>query len=822
VDRIWLVLLTEQIHKFQELADKYRIEFKSRQGQDCVVRFNFSDFDGSVTTLIGTDKPFVLREFNMDEDIFKPVRPQQAEIQILTDASGVTIDSFLKDTDDVIKVYFDFGTWGNYWIGYLTQDDFQEIWQDSKHILVLRATDGIGKLSELELQDYDGDEVIGSTTPLTYIQYAMYKTPLPFIKFYVFNNLFHTSMTSGSNQTPLDQCKVDAKTFQKQVTEYDDSLTVLNKINAAFNQTVFMYKGMWHILRMEELYMPFADNLKGFVENFGVRTLVNKRFDIEVGSNSEVKQIVPEMLRFVIRKTKKDTISFKYDEFNEILCNETFSRGASTSITPSLKQYQLDSWKREFGSIATPTLATTGYGRKEEYNASGQLDDNYVYCDSAISSMAWLRSCDVNVLAKEKLVLSFDHKYGTTFAGNTTQFVALIMFYGITNNYTLDNNGVWVQSNASWTTNIKYLSIYYNGSPGLKPEEYQTLGVDSSQFPENGYFNILLIAADPTLFPGNVKKFTNLKLEVLYPFNGYNDASITGIQSIFTKTVDVRNNYEDEIFIDDAFSRVYKGTILENDGETPTSIEWYRERFNTESWGFRKQNAIAHWEHNRFNRNKIDANFYGLTWSDGATTEPLGLINTIKFVDDDPNKVYGILNLKEIDFSNSTWNATLIELFDADKDDDGTVVTKTLDTTATAGTYNAITYAKLTVVSAADFTLNSNQDQLTYVGTLPITIPITASLGGNINSRTSSPVLISLIKNTTTIASQSIAIPTTPFPFNANLNVGSVTLNTGDLLYIQLSSNITQIQVSTGGIDLSYTITSPYSYDPYQDKFIYK
>jgi len=629
-------------------------------------------------------------------------------------------------------------------------------------------------------------------------------------------------MTGGNNKTPLDQCNVDAKTFQKQVTEYDDNLTVLNKINTAFNQTVFMYKGMWHILRMEELYMPFADNLKGFVENFGVRSLVNKRFDIQVGANSEVKQIVPDMLRFIVRRTKKDTISFKYDEFNEILCNETFSRGALTSSTLGLKQYQLDNWKREYGIIGSPTLATTGYGRKEEFDTTtGQLEDNYVYCDGEVSANNWLRSCNVNVLSKEKLVLSFDHKYATTFSGNNTLYVAIIMFYGVTNNYTLDNNGVWVQSNASWTTNLKGLTLYYGATPGLKPEEYQTLSVDSSQFPEDGYFNILLWGVDPAFY-GNQKKFANLKLEILYPFNGYNDASITGIQSIFTKTAEVRNNYEDEIFIDDAFSRVYKGTILKTDGISTTEQTWYRQRFNTESWGFRKQNAIAHWEHNRFNRNKIDANFYGLTWDDNGTTEPLGLINTIKFVDDDPNKVYGILNLKEIDFSNSTWNATLIELFDEDKDDDGTVVTKNLDTTATAGTYNAITYAKLTVVSAADFMLNSNQDQLTYIGVSPITVPITASLGGNINIRTSSPVLISLIKNTTTIASQSIAIPTTPFPFNANLNVASVTLTYGDLLYIQLSSNITQIQVSTGGIDLSYTVTSPYNYDPYQDKFIYK
>ena len=803
------------------MAEKYRIEFKSRQGESCVVRFDFSDFTGSTTTLIGSDRPFVLSEFNMDEDIFKPVRPQQAEIQILTNSSGVSIDSFLRNADNDIIVYFDFGGFLEYWKGYLTQDDFQEIWQDSNHIIVLTATDGIGKLNEVPFTDYSGNEIIGVHTPFNLIKYAMAKTPLSFSRYFAFNNLFHSSMTGGNRKMPLDQCKIDAKTFQQQVDKYDDSLTVLNKINTAFNQTIFMYNSAWVILRLEELYIPFTTNLKGFVENiFGVRSFLDKRYDIEVGVNSEVKPITPEMLKFIVRRTKKDTVAFNYDEFNEVLCNESFSRGALTSSSSSLIQYQLSQWLREYGSIGSPTNATTGFGRNEEYDTNGQLTDNYAYCESQLSSLCWLRSCNVNVLANEKFKLTFEHKYQIGFSGTATQGVAIVMLYGTTNNYTLDDDGTWNLSNSTWTTNIKQLQLYYNGTPGLIPTDYQTLNINAAPFPENGYINLLLLAPDSSLAGTNSKRFNSLKVDIINPFNGYNSKTITGIQSIFTKSADIRNEFEDEIFIDDAFSRIYKGTILENDGITVTDQTWYRERYNTESWGFRHQNAIAHWEHNRFNRNKIDANFYGLTTNSGAN--PIGIINTIKFVDDDPNKVYGILNLKEIDFSNSVWSATLIELFDEDKDADGATIVKTLDTTATSGTYNAITYAKLTIVSAADFTLNTNQDQLTYNGATSITIPITASLSGYINSRTSSPVLISLIKNTTTIASQSISVPSTPFPFSANLNVASVTLNTGDLLYIQLSSNITQIQVNSGGIDLSYSVTTPFSYDPYQDKFIYQ
>lgn len=803
------------------MAEKYRIEFKSREGQNCVVRFDFASFSGSSTTLIGADRPFVLGEFNTDENWFKPTRPFEATINILTDVNGVTMEDFLVDDDTGITVYFDFGSWGNYWIGWVLQDNFQEVWQDTYHILTIKASDGIGKLADVPLTDNSGNELIGTYTPYQFIQYAMYKTPQTFINSRIINNLFNTSMTSGANYMPLDQCYLDAKTFQKEVENYDDSLTVVNKINSAFNQTVFFYKNRWHIVRLEELYASTLTNLVGFTNSLSGRTSFTKRFDAEVSSTSSIKQISAEMLRYIVRKTKKDTISFNYNEFNEVLCNESFSRGALTSSSSSLIQFQLDQWLREYGAIGSPTNATTGFGRNEEYDTNGQLTDNYAYVDSQLSTLCWLRSCSINVLTSEKFKLTFEHKYQVGFSGTAVQPVAIVMFYGTTNNYTLDDDGSWNLSNSTFTTNIKELQIYYNGTTGLIPTDYQTLSIDAAPFPEDGYINLLLLAPDSSLAGTNSKRFNSLKVEIVNPFNGYNSKSITGIQSIFTKTADIRNEFEEEIFADDAFSRIYKGTLLESDQITPTNQTWFRDRFSTESFGFRHQNDIAHWEHNRFNRNKIDCNFYGLTWDDGGTTEPIGLINTIVFPDDDAKKVYGILNLKEIDFSNSTWSATLIELFDEDKDQDGGTITKYLEVNTTLGTFNSLVYAKLNIVTPADFTLNSNLDQLTYGGAASITVPITASITGYINSNTSSPVTISLVLNTTTIASQSISVPSNPYPFSANLNVASVTIAPGDLLYIQYSSNITQILVNGGGIDLSYAVTSPFTYSPYQDKFIY-
>jgi hypothetical protein len=803
------------------LAEKYRITFKTLEGQTCIVRFDFTAYSGATTELIGATKPFTLQEYNTDENLFKPVRPLMATINIATNASGVTMDDFIADTDSEIIVWFDFGSWTGYWKGWLLQDDFQETWIDSYHVLTLRASDGLGKLSDQKFTDYSGNELVGTYTPFELMSYCIYNTPKNFVEARIINNLYNKYMTDALTDSPLEQCYIDAKTFQIEADNYDDSLTVLKKINNAFNQTMFFYKSNWWILRLEELYCPTTTNLTGYTNGISGKSSFEKRFDVDVSSTSTVKPINNEMLRYIRRKTKRDIINFYYNQFNEVICNETFSRGDFNSETSTIKNYDLNNWTREIGTIGSPTVVSTGYGRNEEFDANGQLIDNYAYCDSETSSLSWIRSCGLNVLKNERFSIKLNHKYDTTTGSIGTQSVAIIQLIGVSNNYTLDDNGEWFMSNSTWTSNVKILQLYYSTTTGILPQDYQQLDIVSNILPENGIINILLFAPSNTFYSDR-KRFNSLTVEIVNPFNGYNNKTIKGIQSVFTKTADVRNDFEDEIYIDDAFSRIFKGTILEDDEITPTKKEWYRRRYDTESYGFRKQNDIAHWEHNRFNRTKLDCNFYGLTWVSVTTPEPIGLINTFRFIDDDPNKIYYILNLKEIDFSSSTWSATLVEVYDADRDNDSSTITKTLDTTTTAGTYNALVYAKLTIVSAADFLLNSNQDQLYYNGDESITVNITARINGYINSRTSSPIEITLRKNATILSTYTLAVPTTPYPFAANLDVAGITIDPGDYLFIQYGSTITQVQVTSGGIDFTYSFINPFNYDDYQDKFLYQ
>ena len=801
------------------MAEKYRIKFKTLQGQDCIVRFDFASYTGGSTEILGGANPFVLREYNTNEDWFKPVRPMMAEIQIVTNGT-LSINDFLRDTDNEIKVYFDFGSWTSYWVGWLIQDDFQEIWQSTNHILIIRASDGIGLLENVPLQDNAGDELLGKYTPLELIQYAMYQTPQTFTNSVIINNLFHTSMDDAAGKTSLDQCAIDVKTFQTDVPiQYESSLSVLNKINSAFSQTLFQYKGQWYILRVEELYAPFSENLRGFTNSSGGRTAFTKRYDVEIGSSSEMKFITPEVMRFINRKKRLVKTKFLYEEFQEIIDNESFSRGDFDSAGSNKKYYNLDYWQVGAQPYYSPTATTSIYGREEEFDGAGRLIDNFVYITPDTSQISFIYSNQVNIEKGDKLDISFDVKYDDPVNFTATGGHMNVLLWGSSGGYyMLDNDGNWVTTTSTFSS-VAYIFTKYTTK--TLSSEYQSINIVSQPIPESGYIIFYLLNKVGTS-ANIIKRYKSLKVKVITYFNSFSDRQNIGIESIFQKNILLRTEQINQIYLDDGFSWQYKGNLFEADETTFTNKEWYRYRFKStgEANGFRASNLIANWEHGRFNRNKFDANIYGLVWNDGTSNQPLGLINTVKLTEDDPTKVYGILNLREINFSTSTWSATLLELYNEDLDDDSSTTTKTLDTTTTSGTYNSLVYAKLTIVSAADFLINSNQDQLVYNGANTITVNFTVRINGYINSRTSSPITITFRKNATVLTTYTLSVPTTPFPFAANLDVSGVTLINGDLLYIQYGSTITQVQVTSGGIDTTYTVTEPFNYDTYSDAVI--
>jgi len=651
---------------------KYKMEFQNAQGYDCVLNFILDDafYNGDAIPIYGGPRPFVLSEFNQDNDFFKAIRPQQATIEVLASINGVEIDDFITEDDDrQITVRFDFGPWTGYWYGILSQEDIQEQWIAQNHILTLRADEGFGVMKTVPLRDYDGNILLGTYTPYQLIQYASTETVRTFLNARVISNLFHTSMSSASKTTGLDQCTIDAKTFEQSPGVFDDSYTVLEKINKAWNQTIFQYQGQWWIVRQEEQFLPKASNMIGFVSNspvLGQRASINTRYMIEVGAEEQVKPIMPEMLKTLNKPSKETKVKWDWDEYVQVVCNESFKYGSfveTTGTAPNeTDKYTITNWVLETGAKASRTTSTKLLQRHVVY-AGNKLADEYLIMErEAINTPSFAKSCNVYVRQDDYLELSFQYSLKANISPSANDTVMAVYLYGDDSTYwMLDDDGTWSQSNATWTTNTRVLEITYATGTGADWYDKSVAGT----IPRNGYLQFEFTNVGSLQ---QYRYYRNLQIDITPAIQKFRRLKIAGDFDSYTIDRTFKKNSENQIYLSDSPSPNYKGTIYQSNGITMTTGEWYRRTYPSESYPFKQHNAIARWFENRRYKNRLECNFFGLVWERSGTDFPIGLINTINFVDDAPDKTFAIVNLREIDFMACTWTANLIEIWDENED----------------------------------------------------------------------------------------------------------------------------------------------------------
>ncbi len=826
--------------------EKYRIEFYSLEGYLGRISLYYEGYTGSVTTLTAGARPFVLKEFNTEEDIYKPIRAQLAEIEILASATGSKLEDFLATSDTDIQVYFYYvSTSEVYWTGYVMQSDYREEWQDQNHLITITATDGFGKLKDI-LFSNSGVEVTSKQKVIDMIQYATGGTALGWDKYQVINNLYHDSMSTTYPNISLNQAYIDPKTFETEPSIYESSYDVLEKINISFNQNIFMYRGFWNIMRIEELYTPSTSNLKVlFVDTPpSLPITYNKRFDLEVGVGYDIKPISPQMLRFIKRLTNQDIVEFNYDRFVEVINNSSFVRGALILEQPTLKQYEVDNWTFVQGDPVsnTPVTAVNFYRNEEYTSITGPIIDNYVVIPQDLNNVApedyMIESEPINVYAGERLRLSFEMQFSDAFPGSATIYPTRVAYAKLvtdTGNFFLVSDGQW-----SGSPLAQAMLVNFGSAENIIETEWNTLEVESYPLPNNGqlYFYFVCDVTLTTWVSGQVIKIKNFDFSVYNRFDQF-ELGLEKVEATFTKNNTALEKARRQIYFDDQLTQAYRGCIFESEivsGNvqlkspiTPTDNNWFRLRYSGERQAFRKQNAITHWSHNRYNRNKIDANFYGLTWLDPGRVA-IGLINTIKFMDDDPNKIYYIANLKEIDFASATWSATLEEVWDNDRDGSA-AVTRSFSALVKTGTYTGSQSVPFLTGSNTDFIVTGD-NKIIYSGAQTITNAITISLSGNIIQTTGTlPVATSFLvkQNGTTIKTQNYPVNVNPQAFTFNLSPsGTITINPNDIFEITFSATevgktLDSIQFTSGSFQVNnYSVPNALNYDTYTDKYIYK
>jgi hypothetical protein len=750
------------------------------------------------------------------------------DVEVVTNSSGVTADSFLANSDTDIELRFFFiNTTTPFWRGFVLQTEFQEIWSNQNHVLKISATDGFGLLKNSKLVNPSGS-IDGMWTPFQYLAFACANMPLDFTKYTIINNLYHDSMSTTLPQTCLVQTKIDSRTFEETPTLFNDNYAVLENVNKAFNQTIFQQNNEFVLLRLEELYTPTSTNLRGVQVDGATTTSLSRRYDVQIGVNQTLRPISPEMVRFIKRQVKSNTIQFDYSKYAEVIRNTSFSRGALISTYPTFKDYSIDSFTLVEGNPVTNTAVTSQIAyRRESFTSNvGPLSDNYIVIPQDVDTTGkdfLLKSQSIPVSFGQRVNLSVDTKYlfdWTYFLGEDDQATMYVVLQGLTANYSLRKQGIWQSYSAFPPFSVE---IEYNTDENVLANQWNTLDVESDPMPDSGTLTIYLVCPALKKIAGQERYFKNLKFELTSQFDT-NEVQITGVQSIFSKSTDLKFEFSDTIILDSLATPSDKGALYENDGVTIADDNWYRFRYSGERQGFRKENAIARWSHNRYDRSKIDLNLYGVKWLDGATSRSISFLNTFVFTNDDPNKVYYISNIREIDYAAATISLSLEEVWDNARDG-AAAASRTFSTTVKTGTYLSKTTVPFNTTSSKDFVVTAD-DKIYYKGPTQLTNAITISLAGNIIATTSTPITVTFLvkQNGTTIKTQTYSVSVNPQAFTFNLSpTGIITINPNDYFEISYSSTITSIQYTSGTFAVSgYSIPNALDYDDYRDKYLYE
>lgn len=634
---------------------KYSYQFISALGDECEVQFHFQDpANSNHTRLNPGTRPFVLSEYNSDNDIFKPTRAFQAEMQFVSD--NATIEDFVFNSADSVLVYFLFN--GEYfWKGWLIQDDFQENWIDSNHFITLRATDTLGQINSENLPTLSGKYTIADIYSYCLSNTAIGNSTLTQVWV---NNLFYLGMNdrvSGRN-TPFNQVSVDSRTFDGM-----NKLDILETINHSWGISIYQNYTKWWFCRLEE----WLNNkvVQGIIRDpsYGAPSFsatFSKTFEVNIGRSELIKPIMPEMIKSMRRPYKYSKIFYNYESFEQIIANQDFRRGSILAGIPNA--YTINDWTayRDYYDRSSPGLFTPY--RQIEYDANGKISDEYAVVPtiniSPIGYPTFISSQSIFLKKNDIIKFEVDFKLSGNITGDHTDTIAALVFEDITGiKWMLNNDGEWVDTNNFTTT----YGLQLRWKLGVREILWKTYSITANALPENGNLYVYLINSFLTV----QAHFKNINFTVN---DNLSNSGIVGDYDQYTSSENITQNYEEETYLDDADYSYHKGALFFNNALT--GDRWYRMDYSSERYTFKRQKAIGNMLLNRRLRRSLQVNMFGNVWIDNGYRKPIWLMNKFIFTEDAPNKKWMIANINEMNFMEATWNADLLEVWDSTDSND--------------------------------------------------------------------------------------------------------------------------------------------------------
>jgi len=212
-------------------ATKYRCEIDDMYGVSWKIEVEEDAFAGSVTTLVGAGDPILFEWNNDSDDVFDPIKTSRLNLTVWSETNFALID--LYSTEDLhfrVKAYQNTVL---FWTGYIITGNYTEPYNDVPYPVTIVASCGLEQLKnalyKYETAEPDDTYYNGRRLESQIVIDILGK--LGYTGFTEYINLYEESMDDSTDDSPLDQIKIDVDIFRDMYC-YEVLKELLKKYNA--------------------------------------------------------------------------------------------------------------------------------------------------------------------------------------------------------------------------------------------------------------------------------------------------------------------------------------------------------------------------------------------------------------------------------------------------------------------------------------------------------------------------------------------------------------------------------------------------------------
>jgi len=501
-----------------------------------------------------------------------------------------------------------------------------------------------------------------------------------------------------SNNHTFWDIMLDATTFETDVNERDDCLTVLNKILDAFGCFMaFADTGSaygWYIIRWDEYdrittgtsTLKFAkfrfDSLfLGYVDIDVDKTITHDQDALYEGYRLSQDNAVKRFQR----RWKSIAHIYKFEQPREVPCNSAFLRGAVDDDVLPLKTYDPECWTLRRGVPGAYNSTSIEMKIAVHFDANDNEDDRYLYLtpegSSAGSStdQTYAESQGIDVRAKGKFEASVNWRLESNadFGAN----------YNVMRIYLRGTDGSdWLLGNttiADPTTPLKWWDTsgftVNTGAGGIdidftliEETEWQTQTIEETpEIPVDGKIYIWLNQINQTGVAEDDQtiNYSDLRFTYFAYINGTYH-KITAQENKVTGDTNSRKNIEHEMFLGDSPELIFKGALKKFDGTNYVLTEtwnYYHDPTVLTDSKLAKHIVYGWWNQYRKTRTVIETDIQGLAAND--IIDIPSMVNRWKIIHGgQENKKFMLTSFRNMNFANCGWNGVFVETSDADGD----------------------------------------------------------------------------------------------------------------------------------------------------------